>query len=1180
MGQDFIPDDEFKEDTAENRADQGFRQAGTAIGNQMDQAQSDFNEKMARARQGDYSGLGDLGQNLALGTVGGEGSGVAQEAALPMDEAARMSRAKEMGFNVDQPLYHGTHADIDRFKLGLEKPGTQFGQGVYVTSTPRLASEYTHPDKIGGNVLPVYSSVKNTFDLDADADKKLIKLLKDRFPIKTAKEYFNKVKSNSDVFHYMRGNLSPFEQTEILQKAGYDSLYSPRDKVMNIFEPKNIRSKFAEFDPDKKSSPKLSYAAGGLVPDQNFIPDDQFKPDQQVAAAPQSASAPASFIPDSDFVSDEEKYGGIGQQALTVGENVAKGFAGPVATLAEAGLSSLGVPGLSPEEQAGREAANPYTAGISQATGLGAGIFTGTGEAALLEKAGQGALKAAGVLSKPATLIGRAGASALKGAVETSLYQTGDEISKKINDPESSVPSALAHVTLGGLIGAVGGGLLGPLLPVWAHSHGEAVEQGIKDFQGAVEGSVADHAAEGPARLIEDAGLGSSLRKQKINAPELEDIAKRNEWPIAEGITSGSKEIQKAEDALLNGPPTLPSLSRQKIYNDIYNKVDTSVDRATGVNANIISETQAGDALKASLSSKLEAENAPIKALYGELENNLQEIPVSKAAIQPIVRSLNKELENLAPGTGRFNYMKSMIDRLDWIDDLSKLKTFRSEAGKSAGIESKDLAGKIAETLNGAEERAIKRFADKQADPTVLNGLIDQVQNAKGQYKEFITKLQTLGKSMGKSKVYGPQDFINFIDGMNPQTLSRKLFNENNTQFTQYFAKHFPEEMNIMRGYQRGLVREGAMKEGVFNAPKAIKSVMKLEPEMQKLLYAPEELKVLNDADQYLRAFPESFNPSGTAHTSAFRAFFEHPTGAMIANLRDYGIQSFIKAFSRAAPGAEGQADKLLPLLGNAVMNKEANPGAFKNAVDYTMATIKGDTTVSKAVKSLFSAAGPVAATMLPKEEHIESLDKKLKEFQNNVDKYASVGGSIDHYLPNHDIALKSMVMNASNYVNNARPVAQKNSPLDKEIEPTKAQKATYNRLLTIAHQPLTTLGYLKDGTLTPIDMANLTAMYPAFHKDVSQKIMSEMVSHTSKGHPLSYSMKRGLSTFLGHPLDSTLTQHSMQSIMMSNAPKGGQAQMGAPKKVSQSTSSTMEKMNKMYATPSQARAASRISGH
>jgi hypothetical protein len=52
---------------------------------------------------------------------------------LPMDDAARMKRAEEMGFNRD--VYHGTTQDINEFDLGLANPESDMGAGIYTTNT-------------------------------------------------------------------------------------------------------------------------------------------------------------------------------------------------------------------------------------------------------------------------------------------------------------------------------------------------------------------------------------------------------------------------------------------------------------------------------------------------------------------------------------------------------------------------------------------------------------------------------------------------------------------------------------------------------------------------------------------------------------------------------------------------------------------------------------------------------------------------------------------------------------------------------------------------------------------------------------------------------------------------------------------------------------------------------------
>lgn len=883
--------------------------------------------------------------------------------------------------------------------------------------------------------------------------------------------------------------------------------------------------------------------------DQNFVPDSQFKPDESVASAGPSAAPAPAFIPDHQFVPDEEKYGTPGQMALTAAEGGAKGLLGPIATGGERVLSEAGIAGLSPEEQTRRQEVNPWIHGGSEVAGLGLGAVSGAGEGALLEIAGEGALKAAGLVGAK-TLGAKASALALKGAIETSLFQTGDELSQRINDPSMAISSAIPHIGLSALIGAGGGLALGAVSPLWQKAFGSSVEQGIQDFKNSMEGDVTDAIAQGPVKQIEESGLTGRLRKQKSNAAELTDIASENDLPLPQGITSDSKEIQQAEDSLLNGPPTVPSIARRKIYQQGYDKASQLVDQAVSPGATEISETQAGNALKQSLTSKLEAENAPIKSLYDEIQPYKEAIPVSERSTQALGRTIRKIIddEGLIQGTPEHNFVGTMADGIGQVDNLDKLANFRTALGRATGPETKFISGLVREKLDGVEERAIQRFAGGMKTPEAqekITSLLDQVSEAKSKYAAFRDKLQGLGNALGKKKIYGPQDFIDFVDEMNPQTLARRLFNENNTEFAQKFAESFPEEMQIMRGYQRGLVRESASPGGAFNAKAAIKKVMGMEPEAQKLIFSPEEVQTIQNMDTYLRAFPKSFNPSGTAHETAFRAFFEHPTGAALANLRDYGIQSFIKAFGSSASGSESQAGSILPVLGNAVSSKETNTGAFKHAVEYSMAVIRGEKAIGRSVKSIFNASIPVAATQYPDSEKIEKLDKRLKDFQTNPDLYSSIGGEMGHYLPNQDIALKGAAANAINYLNGLRPIVPKTAPLDPPLEPSEEAKSRFNRALAIAENPLSVIHLLKEKMLTSEDMGHLKALYPGLVQNLAQKVTEQMTSHVSKEKPIPYEIKFGLSTLLGQPMDSGMSPQAVaqnQSVFdQSNAQQQAQ---------------------------------------
>jgi hypothetical protein len=323
----------------------------------------------------------------------------------------------------------------------------------------------------------------------------------------------------------------------------------------------------------------------------DFIPDSQFVPDQ----APPAQGGPApGFVPDSQFQPDEEKFGTPGQELLTAGEGVAKGLAGPIATGAEALLSKAGVPGLSPEEQAGRAAANPWIHGGAEAAGfiapavatLGGSAEARAGieaaskftQAGVLSQIGEGAAKLSGLGGEGASTISRIAASGIKTGAEMAALQAGDEASKLINqDPNQSLGTAAINIGLSGVIGGAGGTVLGAVSPLWKTSMEKiGVPKLIDDAKaqynfrqslpngGDTAATIVD---EANTRMNEVDNIRSQMGdlKAKALAPSMPEVTPENTAKIDAQIQDisdkMSQNIEKASDnAYLKG--AVPKLTQ------------------------------------------------------------------------------------------------------------------------------------------------------------------------------------------------------------------------------------------------------------------------------------------------------------------------------------------------------------------------------------------------------------------------------------------------------------------------------------------------------------------------------------------------------------------------------------------------------------------------------------------
>jgi len=158
---------------------------------------------------------------------------------LPMDEASRMARAGEMGFDVENSLTHGSKRDFYGFSLNAPK-STDFGwygQGVSLApNNPSMSDAYAMVEKEGvgqwgGRTYPIVSRGR----------------------------MYEWPESNPPATSLEQSQ----ELTQSLRDLGYEgaNTYAPNDpniwgeaagswREQTVFNPANIRSRFARFDPE------------------------------------------------------------------------------------------------------------------------------------------------------------------------------------------------------------------------------------------------------------------------------------------------------------------------------------------------------------------------------------------------------------------------------------------------------------------------------------------------------------------------------------------------------------------------------------------------------------------------------------------------------------------------------------------------------------------------------------------------------------------------------------------------------------------------------------------------------------------------------------------------------------------------------------------------------------------
>lgn len=863
----------------------------------------------------------------------------------------------------------------------------------------------------------------------------------------------------------------------------------------------------------------------------------------------------------------QEKYGSLGQEALATLEGAGEG-----ATFGlSAGLERAA--GVAPEDILGRAQVNPGLHNLGQLAGVaGSALIPGVGEANLMEQGGARLAEAAGLGQAGGSFLSQVGADTVKAAFGAALMQGGEEVSRAFaEDPNQSAESAIADIGLASVLGGIFGGTVGAALrkfnptPISAPGGVTAVE-GVAPETGEARTVAPSFVSEVDKTKIDNGDFKTSiensniipdnqkksiiegLAEKKPDAPEIEAAAKRLGAPVMEGMTSNSKVVQKAEDSLINGAPTYSGLKRQEMYTNGYNTARGAVDQALGSGSEL-SKAELGNNLKQSITSQIKEQSQPIADMYNYIKQFHKIIPLQEDAIP----KLSAEIESIpelrlspsSPGAKLANDVFNEIGNIKTVDDIKNYRSSiydRLPATASPG--EKRVAAILSDKLKQLEDNSVESFA--KSIPTndeaqsVVSSLVDQRKAADAAYKPFIQKVGTLSEQLGKGKVYGAQDAINFINDLTPEQVTQRLFSKNNSEFLKFFSKEFPNQMEMMKAYQKGLIREAASRTGELSPKLVFNQVNKLEPEIAQSIFNKDELSKLTDAETYLRSFPKNFNPSGTSGMSAFRAFFEHPTGAAIGNVRDFAIEKFIKAVS-------------------------ASP-EVKNATVLAKSTVSGFSTATKAIKAIMTPDKfTLPASLVASTAARDKLKKLVSEYTENPSKMMDMNAN--NPVPQYNTAFSAASARAVQYLANLRPNTARQSPLDQKQAPSSFDNAQYNRALDTAQNPLMVLKHIHQGTLTPQDIATMKTIYPSLYNQLSKQMLNEANRVLSKGGMIPYQQRMMLSMFTGQALDSTMLP---QSIIAAQ-PQPAQPQAPQPLTKPKRGTASLSKASNQFLTPGQA---------
>lgn len=199
---------------------------------------------------------------------------------LPMDEASRMARARELGFSKE--AYHGGKADFQAIDPEMAEDKT-YGTGIWFTDNPDVAATYAGGIYDDGQTYPSLLNMENFASSDwrgrgwGHGREGTRMSFPEGYSRQSTRigdiyeDWASWPSTDSAARAANQGELSGLQITDvtdigpnIFNRADLQKRLPETAESIAVFDPQKVRSRFARFDPEFSHLRNLSAGVGGL----------------------------------------------------------------------------------------------------------------------------------------------------------------------------------------------------------------------------------------------------------------------------------------------------------------------------------------------------------------------------------------------------------------------------------------------------------------------------------------------------------------------------------------------------------------------------------------------------------------------------------------------------------------------------------------------------------------------------------------------------------------------------------------------------------------------------------------------------------------------------------------------------------------------------------------------------
>lgn len=706
-------------------------------------------------------------------------------------------------------------------------------------------------------------------------------------------------------------------------------------------------------------------------------------------------------------------------------------------------------------------------------------------------------------IAKGASLAAQSGRMAVKQALETAIYQGGDEVSKAyLSDPAQSAQSIISNLGMA----AVMGGALGALTPpLWKAASEAKLSRILNVLKDKADSSAEAQALKG---LGQEAGVDLS--------------------PAMAGAMSGPEAGRSAQT--LGAADSNAGKAFRGEQQDLFNQLGAQAEQVfgkTAKEAGNLSEYEQGEWVKKQLTSELKSQIDPLSEKFDKISERFKQKTLPDGFKDDLAESLGQlaireghSLSKDSVGLKEINRIVKDLPNLHTLEDLRKYQSIARQNIASAQIPG--LSKQVGTVLRDAEDGALRSILAEKAPE-----LIGKHQAAREGYKSLMDRLDALNDRLHVGRYHGPSSFISAVKEMTPETLAKRLSSAKDAELLKLISADFPQTAQAVREQlSDSILSKSASKlQDKVHLGDLGRHLDKMSPEMKNFVFGEDGVKRLESLVELARKVPKNGNPSGTA-SMIDRLTKGHygGIGAILGLSVGHGPAGFVLGKLAQLAGRELPDQGRLAMLRVLGSDMPASASGFKATVEALNHAHKAEDALNKAAKAVIRGTGDVLPnSLIPSHKDQAFIDHMVQRSQQDPTVFAHDNEDIQHYSPDHQMEAVATMQRASMFLASIRPHNDKHAPFDPKMPLSASQKADYKRQVANIAQPMLILKHLKHGTIIPADINAVRSVYPQLYDKMTQKLMAESIDPKHK-NTIPYHTKQGLSLMLGRPLDSSIT--------------------------------------------------------